>query len=261
MAIAVEPDVRSRWGAEQRGDIDLAAIGALVGDASRCRVLLALGDGRALPASRLAAEAGVTSATASSHLAKLVDGGLLTVERHGRHRYYRLAGPKVGRLIEVLAELAPAQPVRSLRQGTQARALRDARTCYDHLAGRLGVGVMGAMIDRGLLSGGDGAFDPGQAQRDRLNAYGADVDYCLTPSGQDFVAGLGIPLGPRPLAVRYCVDWSEQRHHLAGPLGRSLLARFIDLEWVVRSASTRAVRLTPKGLAGLDTHLGLRWCE
>src|SRR6516162_8234471 len=102
------------------GDVDIASIGALVADPGRARILMALGDGHALPASVLADEAGVAASTASAHLAKLVRGQLLTVERHGRHRYYRLSGPAVGELLEVLARLAPPQAVRSLRQGTKA---------------------------------------------------------------------------------------------------------------------------------------------
>jgi DNA-binding transcriptional ArsR family regulator len=157
----------------------MASIGALLADPSRCRVLLALDDGRALPASRLAAEAGVAASTASSHLGKLVDAGLLTVQSQGRHRYYRLAGPDVGRLIESVIQLAPAQPIRSLRQDTRAHALRQARTCYDHLAGRLGVSLMGALIERGALTGGDGTFDPDDAVDDRYSSYGHDIDYQL----------------------------------------------------------------------------------
>src|SRR5436309_11961186 len=112
------------------GDTDLAALGAVLAERARSRILLALGDGRALPASVLASEAGVAASTASGHLARLVDAGLLAVEPDGRHRYYRLAGPEVGRLIETLARVAPAAPVRSLREGTRAHALRRARTCY-----------------------------------------------------------------------------------------------------------------------------------
>jgi DNA-binding transcriptional ArsR family regulator len=132
------------------GDTDIAAVGALVADPGRSQILLALDDGRALPAGRLALEAGVSAVAASSHLAKLTDAGLLTVEPHGRFRYDRLAGPEVGALIEALQRVAPRQPIRSLRQGTRAKALRDARTCYDHLAGRLGVAVMSTAGVHGL---------------------------------------------------------------------------------------------------------------
>src|SRR3954452_25058159 len=133
------------------GDADLAALGAVLGERARARMLLALGDGRALPASVLAAEAGVAASTASAHLTRLVDAGLLEVTVQGRPRYYRLAGPQVAELIEVLARVAPAAPVRSLREGTRAHALRAARTCYDHIAGRLGVDILAALIGGGAV--------------------------------------------------------------------------------------------------------------
>jgi len=221
-------------------------------------VLLALDDGRALPASLLAAEAGVTPATASSHLSKLVAAGLLTVERHGRNRYYRISGPKVGQLIEVLTQLAPAQPIRSLRQGTRANALREARTCYDHLAGRLGVALMRGLLDRGQLTGGDGTFNPDRAEHDKRTGYGHDVDYWLTADGHAFLTDFGIALPSRRPAVRYCIDWSEQRHHLAGALGRSLLSRFVELDWIRRASAHRAVHVTDTGRAGLSQVFGLQ---
>src|SRR5262249_28146508 len=121
------------------GDADLASVGALLAEPARAKVLLALSDGRSLPASMLAAEAGVPASTASHHLARLVDGGLISVAARGRHRYYALAGPDVAELLEAAARVAPAQPITSLREGTRAHALRYARRCYDHLAGRLGV--------------------------------------------------------------------------------------------------------------------------
>src|SRR5438477_4561477 len=163
-----------------RGDADIARVGALVADPARARVLLALGDGRALPATVLAGEAGVAASTASAHLGKLVKGGLLVVERHGRHRYFRIAGQEVADLIEALARLSPAAPVRSLRQGTQAQAVRFARTCYDHLAGMLGTELMRALIEGGLLAGGDGTFGPDRGRQDRLASPGLALDSRLT---------------------------------------------------------------------------------
>jgi DNA-binding transcriptional ArsR family regulator len=244
-----------------RGDADIARIGALVADPARARMLMVLGDGRALAASVLADEAGVAASTASAHLAKLVDGGLLTVSQHGRHRYFALAGPQVGSLIETLAGLAPPAAVRSLRQGTRAHAVRTGRTCYDHLAGRLGTGLMGALLGRGLLAGGDGTFDPDVARKDRLSAPGSDHDYRLTERGRDELSAFGVDFEelagrPRPL-IRYCVDWSEQRHHLAGALGAALATRMLDLGWVSRARRGRAVHVTSTGSRGLAQTFGL----
>jgi DNA-binding transcriptional ArsR family regulator len=244
------------------GDADIARIGALVADPARSRMLMALGDGRALAASVLADEAGVAASTASAHLAKLVDGGLLTVSQHGRHRYFALSGPQVGALIETLAGLAPPAEVRSLRQGTRAHAVRTGRTCYDHLAGRLGTGLMGALLERGLLTGGDGTFDPEAARQDRLAAPGSDHDYRLTERGRDELSAFGVNFDelaarPRPL-IRYCVDWSEQRHHLAGALGAALTARMLDLGWVSRARRGRAVHVTSAGSTGLAQTFGLQ---
>jgi DNA-binding transcriptional ArsR family regulator len=235
------------------GDADIAAVGALVADPTRARILLTLDDGRALPATRLAAEAGVSAATTSNHLRKLADAGLLVVEAHGRYRYYRLAGPEVGRLIEALQQLAPAAPVRSLREGTRTQALRRARTCYDHLAGQVGVALMAAMLQRGYVTGADGAFRPETASRDKRIGHGHDIDYQLSPEGQAFVTEFGVEFPPRRPVVRYCVDWSEQRHHLAGGLGWGLLRRLLDLDWIRRIPATRAVQITDAGHAGLNT--------
>jgi len=235
----------------------MATIGALLADPGRCRVLLALDDGRALPASRLAEEAGVAASTASGHLGKLVDAGLLTVQTQGRHRYYRLAGPQVGRLIESVIQLAPPQPIRSLRAHTRANALRQARTCYDHLAGRLGVALMRALIDRGALTGGDGTFDPDLAVDDRYSSYGHDVDYRLSEDGRAFLGEVGVAMPPARTGVRYCIDWTEQRHHLSGALGRNLQRRLAELDWIRRAPSHRAVTVTEAGRTGLAYTFGV----
>jgi len=206
-------------------------------------MLLALDqEGRELPASRLAAEAGVSAATASAHLGKLVAGDLLRVETRGRFRLYRLSGPLVGTLLETMQSLAPPQPIRSLRQSTRAEALREARTCYDHLAGRLGVALLSGMLDGGFLEGDDGR----------------DPEYRLTDRGLTFLAGFGVELSPRRPAVRWCVDWTEQRHHLAGGLGRGLLDRLLQLEWLRRTPISRAVEVTPRGARGLHETFGIR---
>lgn len=140
------------------GDADLASVGALLAEPARAKVLLALSDGRSLPASMLAAEAGVAASTASHHLARLVDGGLIDVSARGRHRYYALAGLHVAELLEAAARVAPPQPITSLREGTRAHALRYARRCYDHLAGRLGVAVAESLEREGFVVGTDAAY-------------------------------------------------------------------------------------------------------
>ena len=243
------------------GDVDLAHTAALIGDPGRARVLRALGDGRELAATVLADEAGVAASTASVHLSKLVDGGLVTAERRGRHRYYRLAGPEVARAMEALAAIAPAAPVRSLREGTKAQAVRAARTCYDHLAGRLGVAIMSALIADGAMTGGDGHHVREHARKDRPSSVGRDLDYRLTDQGADKLRDLGVDVdcalaGPRA-PIRYCVDWSEQDHHLAGALGAALAARTFELRWVKRLPRTRAVLVTDAGRRGFAERLGV----
>jgi DNA-binding transcriptional ArsR family regulator len=247
-------DERPAEPASQRpvaGDIDIASVGALVADPARCRILLALSDGRALPAKRLAADAGVSAATASSHLARLTKAGLLTVEAHGRYRYYRLVGPEVGDLIEALERFAPAVPVRSLRQSHRVHALREARTCYDHLAGRLGVELMRAMIDRGHLVPGEGAGALATGE------YVRDVDYSLTESGRALLDELGVRIPAHRWLVRHHIDSTEQRPHLSGALGRGLLERFVELGWVRRAEATRAVRVTATGRQGFAGTFGI----
>ncbi len=212
------------------GDTDLAAVGAILAEPARAKVLLALADGRSLAASVLAAEAGVAASTASHHLSRLLDAGLVSVTARGRHRYFRLAGPPVAELIEAVARVAPAQPVTSLRQGTRAHAVRYARHCYDHLAGRLGVAVAESLDGQGFVH--------------------ADAStYTVTPAGASRLAELGIGIDAGDTG-RCCLDWTEQRHHVAGPLGRALLARFLELGWLAPSPKGRALRLTDAGRAG-----------
>jgi DNA-binding transcriptional ArsR family regulator len=242
-----------------RGDADIAAIGRLLSDGTRSAMLQALGDGRALPASRLARDAGVAASTASEHLTKLVEGGLLQVEQHGRHRFYRLAGADVGRLLELAAELAPPRRVRNLSDAVRGEALRNARTCYDHVAGRLGVAIFQALLAREVVVGHDGSLLVGA---DRLSSRGFAADYALGPGAVPFLSELDLGLDqlpPRRPPVRYCVDWSEQRHHLAGGLGAVLTARLLTLRWLERGEHARTIHVTPAGERGLSRTLGLTW--
>ena len=243
------------------GDANIAMLGALLSDPGRCRVLLALADGRALPASVLASEAGVAASTASEHLGKLLDARMLRVETHGRHRYYRLAGPHVARLLETLAQYAPAAPVRSLKEGTRAHAVRQARYCYDHLGGRLAVALMDSLREREIIDGGDGQFHPAHAHADRLSAPGHDVDYRLTEQGARWLRDFGVDIDAlrarrRPL-IRYCLDWSEQRHHLAGALGAAVARVLFERGWLKPAPNSRAVLVTKPGARALRAQLGL----
>jgi DNA-binding transcriptional ArsR family regulator len=221
---------------EPAGDVDIAAVAALMADPSRAAVLIELTDGRSLPPSELAEVAGVSRSTMSEHLAKLEHAGFLAVEKGGRNRYFRLAGPEVATAIESLAALAPRFPVRSLKQSNRAGALAAARTCYGHLAGRLGVGITEAMLARGLI------------QRE------GDV-FLLTGVGADWLEDLGVSKPPR--AGKACNDWSERRPHLAGPLGISVARRLFELGWLAQTERARAVEVTDTGRRELATRLGL----
>lgn len=246
------------------GDPDVAGVAALFAEPTRARILMALADGRSLPATVLATEADVTPQAASAQLARLQAAGLLAVERSGRHRYYRLASAHVATVLETLAQLAPMRPVRSLRDSTRAAALRSARTCYDHLAGRLGVRITQALVDHGALVPADGIPDTRRRPGDALSSQLPSHPYTLGPAAVPVLTSLGVPAGRltadpasrRPL-LRFCLDWSEQRHHLAGSLGADLLAAFTTAGWITRAPRQRAVQLTPAGRQALGTHLGL----
>jgi DNA-binding transcriptional ArsR family regulator len=229
--IAVEPAP-----GELAGDVDIAAVAALMADPSRAAVLAQLIDGRALPPSELAEVAGVSRSTISEHLAKLQRAGFLIVEQGGRNRYFRLAGPEIAAAVESLAALAPRLPVRSLKQSRRAAALGAARTCYGHLAGRLGVGITEAMLERGLIEREGEIF-------------------LVTHAGATWLEHLGIANPPR--AGKACNDWSERRPHLAGRLGVALTRRLFELGWLQRTPRAREVRLTPEGEVGLSRELSL----
>ncbi|MCP9993247.1 helix-turn-helix domain-containing protein [Streptomyces albogriseolus] len=220
----------------------LARLAALAADETRAACLLALLDGRAWTAGELARHCGVAASTLSEHLGKLVGGGLLTEERQGRHRYVRLADARVAQLVEDLtAQLSPdaAEPPRGLRQSGAGSAMARGRTCYDHLAGRLGIAVTDALTARGLLR--------------------QDTGFALTDAGLDWFGALGVNLDGRdrrPLA-RACLDWTERRPHLAGAAGAALCRHLLERGWCVRIGSGRAVKVTGTGEQALTDLLGI----
>lgn len=225
----------------------LARTAALVGDPARAGMLAVLMDGRALTAAELARAANVTPQTASGHLAQLTEAGLLAVARQGRHRYHRLASPEVARMLEGVMAVAAGPPAEAVRppslRGPRDAALREARTCYDHLAGRLAVAMADALVARGAVElGTDGG--------------------AVTPAGEAFLGGLGIDLAAaqipsrRRVFCRPCLDWSERRPHIAGALGAALLATCLDRDWLRRIEGGRAVAVTPGGRLALRRAFG-----
>jgi DNA-binding transcriptional ArsR family regulator len=217
-------------------DANIAPVAALMADPTRSSILWALSDGRSLPACELALRAGVKAPTISYHLDRLIGGGLVAADRQGRHRYYRLANPSVMGLLESLAVLAPPAPARTFREGQTGKSLRFARTCYDHLAGHLGVQVTEALMRQSCLEPAGG-------------------DFMLKPPGEELFSSFGVDVekarSARRIFARACLDWSERRHHLAGALGAALLDRLFELRWIERTDSSRAVRLTDPGREGL----------
>ncbi|MEP7455627.1 winged helix-turn-helix domain-containing protein [Phyllobacterium sp. SB3] len=221
-----------------------AEIAALAGDPGRASMLNGLMDGRALTASELARLAGITAQTASSHLTRMIDAGLLQVEKQGRHRYHRLASPAVAQMIESIMRLAaPMADSKPVRTGPRDAALRAGRTCYDHLAGHLGVSIADALIGAGHL---DLGVDAGE----------------MTPSGIRLFERAGISIEAitaksNRILCRPCLDWSERRPHLAGAIGAALCSHCFDQGWIRRVEGTRAVSVTPNGQRQLRETLGV----
>lgn len=248
--------------ASQSAGADIAPVAALLADRARAAMLMAMLAGRPLAAGELARQAGVSVATASAHLARLLDGGLVTVIRQGRHRYYQPAGREVAAAIESLSYLGPSLPVRSLRQSRQAQALAEARICYDHLAGRAGVALLDALLDRKLLTAaGDhgGRSEPASRQDAGVTEL---PGYDVTEAGADTLAGFGVDVGAlrrqRRRFAAACLDWTQRRPHLNGALGAAVTARLLDLRWLERGQHRRSIRVTPAGREGLAATFGWR---
>lgn len=221
----------------------ISEIAALIGNPSRANVLMALLDGRALTASELACAAGVSPQTTSGHLGKMTEARLLTLRKQGRQCYYQLASPLVGRMLEEIMAVAAEGPPRYRPRCRADDELRTARTCYDHLAGRLGVALADALVGRDhVVLSEDGGM--------------------VTPAGEQFLLRLGLDTHEigrgRRAFCRPCLDWSERRPHLAGALGAALAARCFDLGWIVRVRDTRAVRITRNGERGFADAFGIQ---
>lgn len=219
---------------------NIAEIAALVGDPARANMLTALMDGRALTASELAYVAGIVASTASGHLGKLLEANLINVLQQGRHRYYRLASPLVGSMLESLMAVAAIEgPKRYRPSSCRDEALRAARTCYNHLAGRLGVAIADAMTSQGQLDmGGEAGL--------------------LTATGRDLLQDVGIVVAEERSSSRIfckpCLDWSERRPHIGGALGVAIADRCFELGWIERLRDSRALRVTRKGEVGFQQH-------
>ncbi|HUC16882.1 MAG TPA: helix-turn-helix transcriptional regulator [Acetobacteraceae bacterium] len=221
----------------------IAEVAALVGNPARANMLTALLDGRAATAGELAQAAGVSPQTTSGHLAKLTEARLLLLSKQGRHVYYRLASPLIGRMLEGIMAVAADGPPRYRPRSGGDEALRTARTCYDHLAGRLGVALADALAARGQVALGE---DGGE----------------VTEEGEAFFTDFGLPItglrNGRRTFCRPCLDWSERRPHLAGALGAALTDRLFTLGWVLRQRNTRAVLISAKGQTGLKAAFGIQ---
>jgi DNA-binding transcriptional ArsR family regulator len=230
-----------------QADANVAPLAFLLGDPARAAMLWAVSDGRAIPAGDLCRIARVTPSAGSAHLTKLVAGRLLVAERHGRHRYYRLAAPGIVRVLEALAVMSEPRAAVSLKEAHAASAIRFARTCYDHLAGRLGVEITCALVEQRALVPSGREYIVTDAGILRFAALGIDVNTIQAAARRT-----------RRLLARACPDWSERRDHLAGALGAALATRLLDLEWLARMPATRALRVTNEGRRALNREFGVR---
>jgi DNA-binding transcriptional ArsR family regulator len=234
-------------------DTDIAPAAALMADPTRAAILRALLPDRPLAAGELARLAGVSAATASFHLAKLLEGGLIAVARQGRHRYYRLAGHEVAAAIEALGLISPGLPVRTLRQSREVAALAQARTCYDHLAGRAGVELLDGMLRHRLLQ---------EQSSDRTDQGDTSCPrFEITGAGARVLGSFGLDIGEvrrsRRRFAGTCIDWTQRRGHLNGALAAAITGRLFELGWIERGQRRRSVRVTPAGTEGLACTFGV----
>lgn len=222
--------------------LNIASAAFLIADPARTAMLSSLLDGHARSAGELASTAGVTAQTASSHLGKLLSGGFLTVKTQGRHRYYRLAGSHVALALENLASIGPLEPARRKAHNREAQNLEFARCCYDHLAGRVGVAVTHSLQQQGFL------------------VAAPDNQFGVTSAGIEWFGRMGLDVAKlkpyQPGFARQCMDWTERKHHLAGPLGVQFMILLCSKGWLRRTESSRSIQVTSRGWSGFHEQLG-----
>lgn len=225
---------------QQNSELDLATVAKLIGEPSRGEMLNALFYVDALPASELARRANITPQTASSHLNKLCENGLLAVEKHGRHRYYSLANSDVAHLLETL--LAITTPIQ-IEAGEELEPIRYARTCYDHVAGRLGVALADALQEKQWIKA-------------------EDKDFLLSTKGKEALIEFGVPVDDlkkkRRKFARQCLDWTERRYHISGSLGSGITEQLFERKWLLRAKDSRVVHVSSKGIKGFEDVFGIR---
>ncbi|HEK9102602.1 helix-turn-helix transcriptional regulator [Bacillus pfraonensis] len=213
-------------------NVNVAKIAYLISDTSRATILVQLLDGRPHPATELANAAKIQPQTASFHLQKLYEAQIIDVEKHGRHRYYKIANHEIAESLEKILYLTPPEPIRSFKQSKESKEIQYARTCYDHLAGKLGVEITNSLLNNNIL-------------------IKEDLQFKVTKKGQEFFVSFGIDLDSlhkkRRFFSKCCLDWSERQHHIAGSLGNAILERMIERKWITRALETRAVYVTPLG--------------
>ncbi len=223
-------------------DVRMAEVAALVGDPARANILAALMGGQALTAGELVYAAGVSAQTTSGHLGKLADGRLIACVKQGRHRYYRIATPRVAEMLEGIMAVVADAPPRHRPSSKLEDAMRIARTCYDHFAGKLGVGLTDALCAHGHVSLADEAGEVTESGVAFFDKFGVD---------------LGVARSRRRIFCRPCLDWTERRPHLGGSVGAALAQRCFDLKWLERMRDGRALIVTPAGRRGLSETFGL----
>ncbi|MGF9769463.1 ArsR/SmtB family transcription factor [Bacillus albus] len=212
--------------------MDISEINLLIRSKSRAQILAYLLDGKAYPASELAHVTKIKPKTATYHLSKMQEQGILSIEKHGRHRYYRLSNSEISQILELHLEITSQEKVIPFHQTSQSSKLRCARTCYDHLAGKLGVAITNSLLDKGYL-------------------VKKDMCFHITKTGQTFFTEFGIDVNEikqkKRIFAKACLDWMEREHHLAGSLGNALLERLLQLNWIQRVTKSCAIRVTPNG--------------